>query len=260
MNIQGKTALVTGASSGIGVRFARQLAARGANLVVTARRHDRLVALKEELEAAHGIQVLTIAEDLSAPDGASQLIKAIQQANQSVDVLINNAGFGTQNPFVDIPWKKTAQQLHLNIVALTELTHHYATEMKERGGGHILNVASIAAYLPIPYYATYAATKAYVRNFSEAIAYELRNTGVRVCSLCPGPTHSEFMDVSGHKLSPLAKSTFMSAERCARIGLRALFGWRWNIVSGWMNRLMVTSLRFAPRWMVTRIAAVVMGR
>jgi len=259
MNLKGKTALVTGASSGIGVRFARQLAARGADLIITARRLDRLQALKEELEAAHSVQVYPIVQDLSAPDGATQLIAAMARADQRADVVINNAGFGTQDPFVDIPWEKTAQQLQLNIVALTQLTHHFAIQMKARGSGHILNVASIGAYLPTPFYATYGATKAYVRNFTEAIAYELRKTGVRICCLCPGPTTSEFMEVSGHEIPKLAKATFMSAERCARIGLGALFGWRWNIVSGWMNRLMVTSLRLSPRWLMTRVAALVMG-
>ncbi len=259
MNLQGKIALVTGASSGIGACFARQLAAKGADLVVTARRLDRLEALKEEIQQRHNVTVHCIGLDLTDPTAPAQLVAQTEEAGLAIDVLINNAGFGTKNNFVDIPWRRSADQLQLNIVALTELTHRYAQAMKARGGGHIMNVASVGAYTPTPYYATYGAGKAYVRNFTEAVAYELRKTGVRLCCLCPGPTESEFPEVAGHEIPKLARATFMSAERCARIGLRALFGWRWNVVSGWMNKLMATSLRFIPRALMTRLAALVMG-
>src|SRR5262249_23210791 len=158
-----------------------------------------------------------------------------------VDVLINNAGFGTQDDFLEIPWSKTVEQLQLNIVSLTELTHRFGKAMRDRRAGHILNVASVGASMPVPNYATDSAGKAYVRNFTEALAWELAPHGVRVCCLCPGGTKTEFMEVAGHSLSSTLESTLMSAERCARIGLDALFGWRRNVVAGALNKFMTWS-------------------
>jgi short-subunit dehydrogenase len=253
-----KTAIVTGASSGIGEHVARLLAARGYDLVVVARRLPRLEKLKGEIEAAHGVAVTPMQADLSEPGAAEALFARTEGAGLEVEVLINNAGFGTQGHFPDIPWSKSAEQMQLNVIALTELTWRFVTPMKARGRGWILNVASIGAYMPVPGYATYGAGKAYVRNFSEALAFELRRTGVRVCCLCPGPTETEFIDVAGQKLSAMEKLAFMSAERCARIGVRALFGGRRLIVSGWMNTLTMWMLRFLPRRWITWGAALFM--
>jgi short-subunit dehydrogenase len=260
MDLKGRTALVTGASSGIGESFARQLAAAGANLVLTARRADRLDALAKELTQAHGTVVTTVPLDLGKPGAAAELFLATEGAGTAVDVLINNAGFGTQERFDRIAWERSAEQIQLNVVSLTELTRRFLEPMLARGRGHVLNVASIGAYMPVPYYATYAAGKAYVRNFTEALAAELRDTDVRVCCLCPGGTRTEFLAVSGQKPTFLVDMAMMSADRCARIGLGALFRGRRNIVSGWANSLMCWSLRFVPRRLVAWMAGLIMGK
>ncbi len=254
------TAIVTGASSGIGECAARQLAERGMNLVIVARRKERLEKLKEEIEAKSKVKVEVLALDLSAEGAAERLYEATEGAGTEIEVLINNAGFGTQGQFADIPWSKSSEQMRLNIFSLTELTHRFLVKMKTRDRGYILNVASIGAYMPVAGYATYAAGKAFVRNFSEALAHELRRTSVRVCCLCPGPTETEFIDVAGQKISAVEKLAFMSADRCARIGLRALFGGRRLIVSGFLNTLMMFWLRFFPRRVITWGAALFMEK
>lgn len=253
--LSGKRALVTGASSGIGVAFARRLAERGASIVLTARRKERLDTLADELRKAYGVEVNVVALDLGKPEGARALYAATEEAGLPVDVLVNNAGFGSRCSFVDLPWEKTLEEMQLNLVSLTELTKRFAGAMRARGRGHILNVASIGAYLPTPNFASYGAGKSYVRNFSEALAYELSGTGVRVCCLCPGATESEFADVAGVSLPWWKKLAYMPADRCARIGLRALFGGRRNIVSGFWNSVVMFSLRFVPRWIAAAAAA-----
>jgi short-subunit dehydrogenase len=259
-DLAGKVALVTGASSGIGECFARRLAERKANLVITARRTDRLEKLAEELRKAHGVEVTVIALDLGSVDAAKTLFEKTEGAGTKVDVLINNAGFGTQEYFVEIPWEKTREQMQLNIVSLTELTWRFSRAMLARNRGWILNVASIGAYMPVPCYATYGAGKAYVRNFTEAFAYEMRRTPLRICCLCPGATSTEFMQVAGHDLPAFYRLAFMSADRCARIGLSAVLGWRRNVVAGWLNKLTMFWLRFQPRWLIVLFAAMVMQK
>lgn len=253
-----KTAIVTGASSGIGEHFARMLAARGYDVVIAARRLDRLEALAKDIESKHEVRVTPIQIDLGVPGGAEALFAKTEGVGIEIEVLINNAGFGTQGFFPEIPWSKTAEQIQLNIVSLTELTHRFVAAMRARRKGYVLNVASIGAYMPVPGYATYAAGKAYVRNFSEALAHELRGTGVRVCCLCPGPTETEFVAVAGQTIPAWQKMAFMSAERCARIGIRALFGGRRLIVSGLVNTLVMWSLRWVPRRVITWSAALFM--
>jgi short-subunit dehydrogenase len=253
------TALVTGASSGIGEAIARELAARGADVILAARRLDRLEALAESLREAHGTWVEVIALDLGEADAAAKLYAATEGAGRTVDVLVNNAGFGSHDNFVDIPWDRTASQLQLNVVTLTELTHRFAHAMLGRDRGWILNVASVGAYTPVPAYATYAAGKAYVRSFSEALAHELRATRVRVCCLNPGATATEFMDVAGHEVPSFARLALMSPERCARIGVRALFAGRRNVVAGWSNVMATFLLRFVPRRVAAWAAALSMS-
>jgi short-subunit dehydrogenase len=260
MDLHGRTALVTGASSGIGAHVARQLAQAGAGLILTARRTDRLDALAKELRAAHGVDVVTLPIDLGQPGTARALFDATEGSGKVVDILVNAAGFGAQARFDHIAWEKTAEQLQLNVVSLTELTRRFVEPMLARGRGHILNVASIGAYLPVPYFATYAAGKAYVRNFTEAVAAELRATGVRVCCLCPGATRTEFFEIAGQKVSRLVDASMMSPERCARIGLAALFAGRRNIVSGWGNSVLFWGLRFVPRRLVVWGAELFMGK
>ena len=259
--LKGKTALVTGASSGIGAAFARALAARGADLIIAARRQAELDTLAASLRAAHGVQVDVVAIDLGVDGAAEALFAQTEGAGRTIDLLINNAGFGEHRWFVEQQWARVAQQLQLNIVTLTELTHRFARAMAARGRGHLLNVASIGAYTPTPTYATYSASKAYVRDFTEAIAFELAPKGVRVCSLCPGLVRTEFHQVSGQELpSWMKKFASMDADSCAAIGLRALLGSRRNVVSGWLNKVNMWLLRFMPRRAMVWIAYKSMGK
>ncbi|MBX7195931.1 MAG: SDR family oxidoreductase [Sandaracinaceae bacterium] len=255
MDLRGKRALVTGASSGIGTSFAKELAKQGASLVITARRKDRLESLAETLRKDHGVEVEVIAGDLGKPEGAKALWDATEGKGTHIDVLVNNAGFGTKKPFVEQSWDKTFEEMQLNLISLTELTKRFSQAMLARGAGHILNVASIGAYLPTPSMSTYGAGKAYVRNFSEGLAYELKDTGVRVCCLCPGATESEFADTAGLQLASWKKVAYMSSDRCARIGLSALFRGRRNIVSGFWNSAAMFMLRFVPRPMAAWLSA-----
>jgi short-subunit dehydrogenase len=259
MDLKGRRALVTGASSGLGAAFARLLAARGADLVITARRADNLEALSKELGERHGVKVTVIPLDLSDPAAPAELYAKTEGAGVAIDVLVNNAGGGIHQNFVDLPWERVARQIQLNVVSLTELTHRFAKAMLGRGRGHILNVASIGAYTPTPTYATYSAGKAFVRDVTEAIAYELAGTPVRVCCLCPGGTLTEFHQAAGHELPGVFRSTFQTAEACAAVGLEALFGGRRNVVSGFFNKLSMFLLRFMPRRLIVWVSALTMG-
>jgi short-subunit dehydrogenase len=245
--LSGKRALVTGASSGIGTAFAHELASRGASIVITARRQDRLEEIAKSLREKHGVEVDVIALDLGKPEAPLALYEATEGRGKTIDLLINNAGFGTKRPHVENPWEKIREEMQLNLVSLTELTRRFTERMVERKTGYVLNVASVGAYLPTPTMATYGAGKSYVRNFSEALAYELSGSGVRVCCLCPGATESEFSDVAGLKIASWKKVAYMSAERCARIGVNAVLRGRRNIVSGFWNSVSMFMLRFVPR-------------
>jgi short-subunit dehydrogenase len=258
-DLTGKTALVTGASSGIGEAIARQLASRGADVILVARRRDKLEALANTIRGAYGVRADVVEMDLGDAGSAERLFEATEGAGRAVDVLVNNAGFGVHDRFADIAWPRTASQLQLNIVSLTELTHRFVRAMLERRRGWILNVASVGAYMPVPSYATYAAGKAYVRNFTEALAFELRGTPVHVCCLNPGATATEFMDVAGHEVPSFGRFVLMSADRCARIGLRALFAGRRNVVAGWSNVFAMFLMRFMSRRAMTRAAALFMS-
>lgn len=260
-DLTGRRAMVTGASSGLGVAFAKQLAARGASLVITARRKDNLDRLAEELRQAHGTEVIVIGLDLADPSSARELFDRTEGAGIAIDVLVNNAGGGFHAYFADSPWEKIRTQIQLNLVTLTELTWLFSRKMLERRTpSYILNVASIGAYSPSPTYAVYSATKAFVRDMSEAIAFELRDTPVRVCSLCPGGTETEFHLAAEHDLPKAFRSTFMSAEDCARIGIDAVLRGRRNIISGWMNKVGMWMMRFLPRRTIVWLAATTMGR
>ena len=257
--LKGRTALVTGASSGLGAAFARLLAERGADLIVTARRKDKLDALKEELEKKHHVAVDVVVLDLSEPGAPEKLWNETEGAGRTVDVLVNNAGGALHRYFADMAWEDVARQMQLNVLSLTELTHRFVKPMLGRGRGHVLNVSSIGAYAPSPSLATYSAGKAFVRDFTEALAFELRKTPVRVCCLCPGGTLTEFHQVAGQELPRAIRATFMSAEDCAAIGLRALFAGRRNVVSGIFNALSVYFMRFVPRRFLVWATARTMG-
>ena len=244
---KGATALVTGASSGIGEEFARVLAEQGANLVLVARREDRLKQLADALRTAHGVEVDVEALDLGTPDAPAELHRRTLEAGLAVDLLVNNAGFGVYGPHMEIPWERERQMLQLDIVALAQLTKLYVADMLGRGRGRVLQVASIGAYQPTPTYAAYSAAKAYVLSFGEALDYELRGTGVRCTVLSPGVTKSEFLEVSGQPLRPYHRLTMMSARQVVEIGLRASLRGQPSVIPGLSNKIAAFSLRFAPR-------------
>ncbi len=248
--LKGKRALVTGASSGIGAELARALAGEGANLVVVARRQARLEALAVDLRAQYGVEVDVLAVDLTDPEAVDTVYAQTQGVGSAVDILINNAGFGDYRYFLDVEWGRYADLIQLNIATLTALCHRFLPDMIERGHGHVMNIASVAAYLPSPSFAVYAASKAYVRNFTEALDSELKGTGVRAISVCPGGTRTEFLDRAGQKLKRSGELAMMSSARCARIAVDKMLSGRRNVVTGFINALSMFSVRFLPRaWM-----------
>lgn len=245
--IEGKTALITGASSGLGVDFARQLAAMGANLILVARRVENLEAVKIEVETKSSVKVHLFPFDLTAPNAVNNLYQAIKAAGLTVDILINNAGFGVFGMFTEIPWEKEKNMIELDISALTEMTKVFVKDMLEKKEGYILQVSSIAAYQPSPTYATYAGAKAYVLSFAEALNYELKNSGVSCTALCPGVTATEFLQVSGQEPTPYQKMMMMQSEDVVRIGLSAMLKQRGSVVPGFGNWLGAFLNRFVSR-------------
>jgi hypothetical protein len=254
-DFRGSTALITGASSGIGEELARLLARQGCRLVLTARRQDRLEVLAGELEKAGAEGVLVLAADLAVAGAAARLVEELDRRGLSIDVLVNNAGFGRSGPFLDADLATEQEMVQLNVVALMDLCKLLGRRMAARGAGHILNVASTAAFQPGPLMAVYYASKAFVLSFSEALAVELRDTGVVVSTLCPGPTRTEFAaraDVGGTRLvNRLARmASALDVARAALVGLGR--GSR-LIIPGIMNKLGVLSVRLMPRRWVTAL-------
>lgn len=248
------TALVTGASSGLGEGFARQLAAENHNLVLTARRADRLDALAAELRAQHKIRVETVALDLGEPAAVDTLMAEVLSRGLAVELLVNNAGFGGRGDFAAMDRAAVTGMIDLNCRALTELCHAVLPAMLERKSGAILNIASTAAFQPGPWMAVYYASKAYVLSFSEALHEEVRGRGIRVSALCPGPTRTEFADRAQMHDSALFERFAGDAAAVVRDGLRAVEAGQAVRVSGAMNRVMAESNRFAPRAMVRKLA------
>jgi len=246
------TALVTGASGGIGEALARGLAAEGHALVLVARSADRLQALADSLHAAHGTDVKVVSADLAAPGAAAEVVA--QLGDLAIDVLVNNAGFGDYGPFHESDPAKATQMVQLNVGTLTDLTRALLPGMVARGHGRVLNVASTAAFMPGPLMAVYYATKAYVLSFSEAIAYELKGTGVTVTALCPGPVATGFQQGADMGDSKLVKGKkLMTAEQCARLGLAGMHKGRPVVITGTSNALGAMAPRFLPRRMVPGI-------
>lgn len=246
------TALITGASSGIGLELAHVLANKKSDLILVARNKEKLLALADELKRNHAIQVKVIAKDLSKPAEVNALIDEIK--NDNIQYLINNAGFGYFGAFNQCDWKTTEDMIELNITTLAHLTHSLLPKMIERGSGKILNVASVAGFLPGPNMAVYYATKAFVLHFSEAISYELKNTGVTVTALCPGPTESQFMDVSGMGSSKLIKGRKLpTAKSVAEYGFRAMQKGKAIAVPGLGNYIMSILPGISPRKLTTAV-------
>jgi short-subunit dehydrogenase len=249
----GKWALITGASAGIGTALARELAAGGTNLVLTARRRDRLAGLATELSAKHNVRTLVCVADLAQPLGLQQIFSFTEEKNIAIDLLANNAGFGAYGEFHKIPLERIVEMTQVNVTAVVHLTHLFLPGMIARGGGDILIVASTAAFQAVPYISTYAATKSFDLHFAEGLAEEVRQYGVRVCGLCPGPTETEFFQVAGQRLSKrLAAET---AEKVAHVGLAGLAAGKSSVISGFTNWVGAESVRFIPRRTVARMIA-----
>lgn len=244
--------LVTGASSGIGEVFARQLAAEKQNLILVARRAGKLEALASELAGQHGIQAEVIASDLSAPDGAETLADTIIERGYQLSGLINNAGFGDQGKFDELALERQQNMVQVNISSLVTLTWKLVPLLRTQPGSFIINVASIASFQAGPYMAVYYATKAFVLSFSESIREELRSSGISVSALCPGPTESEFAQHAHVDSTPLFRSgVIMTAEAVVKQALTK----RRNaiVIPGLHNLLLIWSSKFAPRWLSRRV-------
>jgi short-subunit dehydrogenase len=247
-----KVALITGASAGLGVDFARQLARRGHHLVLVARRKDRLEALAKELGNARAV-----AADLSKKDAAAKLMADLAVNGETVDLLVNNAGFGLIGRFAEFDAERLRQMIDLNCGALTDLCRAVAPGMIARKSGAILNVASTAAFQPGPKMAVYFATKAFVLSLSEALHEELKPHGITVSCLCPGPTRTEFGDVAGFGGNGLFDKVAMEAPAVVEAGLAGLERNKAVVVTGWVNKLGAASTRFASRSLVRRIAGAI---
>jgi short-subunit dehydrogenase len=244
-----RRALITGASAGIGAECARQLAASGHALVLTARRAERLSALAQELKAAHGVQVDCIVADLADPRAPTALCAELDRGGLAIDVLINNAGYGVPGSLRSQPWQVHADFIQVMITAPTELTYQLLRDMRERNYGRIINIASLAGHVPAPAgHTLYAASKAYLIKFSQALALENRGTGVHVCALCPGFTYSEFHDVTGSRklVSQMPKWLWMHADRVVREGLAAVERGDAVYIPGRVNRTIKGLIKLMP--------------
>ena len=244
------TALITGASMGIGMDMARELASEVKHLVLVARSEDALQGLANELNASHGVQTTVIALDLARPGAAEELYNRTRDL--SVDVLVNNAGFGLKGEFLALPLVDQQRMMQLNMTTLTELCHLFGNDMVQRGRGRILNVASVAAFQAGPKMAIYCATKAFVLSLSEALDVELAAHGVRVTALCPGAVDTHFHTVAKND-SKLLLSTAMKPAPVARAGVEGLLKGKRVVIPGWLNGVTVFSTRLMPRRAVNRI-------
>jgi short-subunit dehydrogenase len=252
---KGKWALVTGASAGIGVALARELAAGGTNLVLTARRTDRLEKLARELASAHKISAEIIAADLSQPNAPGEILAFTLAKKMEIELLINNAGFGSYGEFANSDTKRLLDMVQVNCAAVVHLTRLYLPAMVKRGRGDVLIVASTASFQAMPYLSSYAATKAFDLLLAEGLAEEMKPYGVRVCALCPGSTESEFHEVASQSGVVAAVRNRETAEKVARVGLQALAAGKSYVISGMGNYLGAHSQRLVPRGLVTRITA-----
>ncbi|MBO0720352.1 MAG: SDR family oxidoreductase [Blastocatellia bacterium] len=255
-----KTALITGASSGIGYELAGLFAKSGHDLVIVARNEQRLDSLAVELAQRFGINVTVLAKDLSAPTAAEEILAELRHRALHIDILVNNAGFGAYGAFQETGLERELQMIQVNITALTQLTKLILPEMLKRNSGKILNIGSTASFAPSPFVAVYGATKAYVLSFSEALAEELKGTGVTVTVLCPGSTETEFAERAKMTESRLFQGRLMNAGEVAEIGFRALMEGKTTVIAGIANKLLVFSQRFAPRKMVAAISRKLLER
>lgn len=251
-----KVALVTGASAGLGEQFAQRFAQDGHDVILVARRAPKLEALAAKLEKEHGVKAHVLPADLSRPEAPQQLFEEVRQRGLEVEFLVNNAGFGSAGPFLEQELGREVEMVEVNCTALLKLTHLFARPMRERGSGRILNVASTAGFQPGPYMATYFATKAFVVSFTEALAHELKSTGVKVTCYCPGATHTEFASRAGNDQSRLFQRPGVAkAPDVVAHAYGAMMKGRVLAVHGLLNWIAMQSLRFSPRSTVRALTA-----
>ncbi len=253
-------ALVTGASSGIGVEIARQLATRGYPLILVARRKERLDELRAALQLAHGVDIAVFQQDLSADGAAQALYDAVQARQLPVAILVNNAGVGMAGAFLEMDMARVTRMFALNMTSLTHLTQLFGRDMVKLGGGHILQVASAAAFLPTPYVAAYAATKSYVLAFTEALRFELKDTGVSITTLYPGITTTEFNEHADAKTPGAMALSILSSAQVADIAVRALFARRRAVIPGFINKINAFFSSILPRGLIIFAAGTMMKR
>jgi uncharacterized protein len=248
-----ETVLITGASSGIGLELAKCFAADGCKLILVARNKEALDKLAEELRGKSKIAVIVLPADLSLPESPKQIFQKLSAQNIFVDILVNNAGFGLHDEFVKLPLQRQLEIIQVNVTALTELTGLFLPGMIERKRGGILNVASVAGFLPGPNMAVYYASKAFVLSFTEALAEELSETGVTISAFCPGATETNFSQVArGQKTRSKSTTTKMSAGQAARYGYGAFRNGQVVSIPGFQNRFLIFLTRILPRWAVRR--------
>jgi short-subunit dehydrogenase len=247
-------ALVTGASSGIGYELAKLFARDGKNIIVVARSQDKLEELKTEIENKYGTNVRVLVKDLSDPNSPQEIYSELERENINVDVLVNNAGFAVYGMFAETDWGKESEMIQVNIISLTYLTKLFLKHMLENKSGNILNVSSLGGFLPYPWYSVYAATKAHVLHFSEALANELGGSGVSVTCLCPGATETLFWERSNSKDSRGGKGRLMDAAKVAVVGYKALKKGKVIAIPGLIYNFTPIAVRIVPRSRLARIA------
>lgn len=255
-----RTALITGASSGIGAAFAERLAAKGCALILVARSEATLQAQALALQHRYGVRVEVAAIDLSAPEPGATLRRIVEKCGLEVDLLINNAGFGTFGTFARLDAAREQQEIRLNCGAVVDLCHAFVPTMQQRGHGAIVNIASTAAFQPLPYLSTYAASKAFVRAFSDALWVECKAHNVHVLCVCPGPVETAFFAASGNPSlrTQFPQWTLMRADAVVVAVLRGLYARRRLVVPGWTNRLIAALSQLTPRnWLLAALGRVI---
>jgi uncharacterized protein len=252
--------LVTGASSGIGMAFARRLAARGDDLVIVARSEGRLKELADEIQSGLGCGVEVLPADLTLADDVGRVEQRLQSAERPIDLLVNNAGFGTAGKFVELPVGREDEEIRLNVLALMRLTHAALPGMLQRGHGGVINVSSVGGFQPGPNNATYSATKAFVTSFSEAVHEELRGTGVKLLALCPGFTRTQFQERGGFDTEHIPKLAWQTPEAVVDAALAAFEKGKALCVPGLPNKFSASMVHLAPRGVVRRVSAKVAER
>jgi len=248
-------ALITGASAGLGAEYAKLFARDKHDVILVARRRDRLEALARELQSAHGVRAHVVPADLGVPEGASRVVEAVRGLGLEVDFLVNNAGFGASGPFVELDPARQLEMIQVNVVALVTLTRSFLPGMVARRSGRVLNIGSTAGFSLGPFMAVYYASKAFVNSFTEALSYELRTSGVSATLSCPGATDTEFANVAGNSRSLLFRLGAAPAATVVKEGYRAMMKGKPMVIHGLKNKLTVQSLRISPRSLARKVAA-----